>query len=174
VIRPPVESEFESRHTTIIGNTCLYGATNGKLFASGGAGERFAVRNSGAHAVIESAGDHCCEYMTGGCITVLGNTGYNFGAGMTGGFAYVLDLENLFYDRCNPELVDLHRVNGETMEAYRSHLRAVISEFVDETKSAWGAEILEDFDGYLRKFWLVKPKAASLERLLKDTRTRSE
>lgn len=174
VIRPPAESEFESRHTTIIGNTCLYGATSGKLFASGGAGERFAVRNSGVHAVVESAGDHCCEYMTGGCITILGNTGYNFGAGMTGGFAYVLDLENSFYDRCNPELVDLHRINGETMEAYRSHLRAVISEFVDETGSSWGAEIIEDFDGYLRKFWLVKPKAASLERLLKDTRTRSE
>ncbi|MBT7341862.1 MAG: glutamate synthase large subunit, partial [Halieaceae bacterium] len=90
VVYPPRDSIFASQDTSIIGNTCLYGATGGKLFAAGVAGERFGVRNSGAFAVIEGAGDHCCEYMTGGCITVLGPTGVNFGAGMTGGFAYVL------------------------------------------------------------------------------------
>ena len=83
-------SPFQTQNTAIIGNTCLYGATGGKLFAAGTAGERFAVRNSGAFAVIEGAGDHCCEYMTGGIVTVLGKVGHNFGAGMTGGFAYVL------------------------------------------------------------------------------------
>jgi glutamate synthase (NADPH/NADH) large chain len=94
-IFPPKGSPFQTQETAIIGNTCLYGATGGKLFAAGTAGERFAVRNSGAFAVIEGAGDHCCEYMTGGIVTVLGKVGHNFGAGMTGGFAYVLDLDNV-------------------------------------------------------------------------------
>src|SRR5690606_38824801 len=98
VIRPPRNSSFESQNTAIIGNTCLYGGTGGRLFAAGTAGERFGVRNSGVHAVVEGVGDHCCEYMTGGQVTVLGTTGYNFGAGMTGGFAYVLDQENTFVD----------------------------------------------------------------------------
>ena len=93
IIKPPVQSSFVARDTVIMGNTCLYGATGGILFAAGVGGERFAVRNSGATAVIEGAGDHCCEYMTGGVICVLGRTGVNFGAGFTGGFAYVLDLE---------------------------------------------------------------------------------
>jgi len=93
VIRPPKNSIFKSHETTIIGNTCLYGATGGKLYASGLAGERFAVRNSGAHTVVEGIGDHGCEYMTGGLGTILGETGVNFGAGMTGGFAYVYDKE---------------------------------------------------------------------------------
>src|SRR5690606_23096627 len=101
VVVPPPGSQFKTCETAIIGNTCLYGATGGKLFAAGTAGERFAVRNSGAHAVVEGAGDHCCEYMTGGHVTVLGRVGYNFGAGMTGGFAYVLDLDRDFVDRCN-------------------------------------------------------------------------
>ena len=109
VIRPPKGSVFKSQDTAIVGNTCLYGATGGKLFAAGSAGERFGVRNSGAHAVVEGAGDHCCEYMTGGCITVLGKTGYNFGAGMTGGFAYVLDLDGTFHDRFNSELIEIAR-----------------------------------------------------------------
>lgn len=170
VIRPPTGSAFKSQETAIIGNTCLYGATNGKLFAAGSAGERFAVRNSGAHAVIEGAGDHCCEYMTGGCITVLGGTGYNFGAGMTGGFAYVLDLENNFFDKINPELVELHRISTEGTEAHRSHLLRVIREYVEETGSDWGQHILDNFDAMSRKFWLVKPKAANLAQLLKSTR----
>src|SRR5690554_1173932 len=169
VITPPAGSAFRSEQTAIIGNTCLYGATGGKLFAAGVAGERFAVRNSGCHAVIEGAGDHCCEYMTGGMVCVLGRTGYNFGAGMTGGFAYVLDLDNSFFDRLNHELVELQRISGEAMEAYRSHLTGVLTEYVAETGSAWGAEVLEDLDNHIRRFWLVKPKAASLRALLKTT-----
>jgi len=171
VIVPPKGSPFKSQDTAIIGNTCLYGATGGKLFATGTAGERFGVRNSGCHAVIEGAGDHCCEYMTGGMVTVLGRTGLNFGAGMTGGFAYVLDLDNNFFDRVNHELIDLHRISAESMEQHRHHLRAVIQEYVDETGSAWGEELLDRFDEYLRKFWLVKPKAANIKELLKNTRS---
>ena len=170
VIRPPAGSTYHSQETAIIGNTCLYGATGGKLFAAGLAGERFAVRNSGAHAVVEGAGDHCCEYMTGGYVTVLGETGYNFGAGMTGGFAYVLDLHNSFFDRINPELIELHRISTEPMEAHRSHLRTVLREYIAETGSEWGAHVLDEFDGMSRKFWLVKPKAANLENLLKSMR----
>jgi glutamate synthase (NADPH/NADH) large chain len=170
VVFPPRNSSFESRKTVIIGNTCLYGATGGKMFAAGIAGERFGVRNSGCHAVVEGAGDHCCEYMTGGNITVLGPTGYNFGAGMTGGFAYVLDEDRGFIDRYNSELVEIHRISTETFEPYRHHLRANIQEFTDETGSAWGRQLLEDLDDYIGKFWLVKPKAADLDRLLSRLR----
>ncbi|WP_207060600.1 glutamate synthase large subunit [Motiliproteus sp. SC1-56] len=174
VIRPPAASECETQKTSIVGNTCLYGATGGKLFAAGCAGERFGVRNSGADAVIEGAGDHCCEYMTGGLITVLGNTGYNFGAGMTGGFAYVLDLDRSFVDKYNHELVEIHRISNYHMEEYRHHLRSVITEYVEETESAWGRQILDNFDDYITKFWLVKPKAAGLGELLDNMRKRPE
>jgi glutamate synthase (NADPH/NADH) large chain len=166
VVVPPPGSTFKTQDTSIIGNTCLYGATGGKLFAAGVAGERFGVRNSGAHAVVEGAGDHCCEYMTGGLITVLGRTGHNFGAGMTGGFAYVLDLDRDFVDKYNHELVEVHRIRTEGMEEYRNHLRSVIQEYVRETDSAWGHHILDNYMDYLRKFWLVKPMAASLNMLL--------
>ncbi len=170
VIYPPRASEFKSQDTTIIGNTCLYGATGGRLYAAGIAGERFAVRNSGAHAVVEGAGDHCCEYMTGGNITVLGPTGVNFGAGMTGGFAYVLDMDRTFIDKYNSELVEIHRVSSEYMEPYRNHLRGNIREYVEETGSEWGAYLLENFVDYVGKFWLVKPKAAEFDRLLSRLR----
>ena len=168
VVVPPPGSSFKTQDTSIIGNTCLYGATGGRLFASGTAGERFGVRNSGAHAVVEGVGDHCCEYMTGGHITVLGETGHNFGAGMTGGFAYVLDLNKEFVDKYNHELVEVHRIRMEGMEEYRSHLRSVIEEFVIETGSEWGKHILDNYMDFTRKFWLVKPKAASLKMLLND------
>lgn len=105
VVRPPRGARFEARSTAIIGNTCLYGATGGELFAAGRAGERFAVRNSGALAVVEGAGDHCCEYMTDGVVLVLGKVGLNFGAGFTGGLAYVLDVDRDFVDRYNHELI---------------------------------------------------------------------
>ncbi|GAC1029968.1 glutamate synthase large subunit [Pseudomonas sp. No.21] len=170
VITPPKGSPFKTQESAIIGNTCLYGATGGKLFAAGTAGERFAVRNSGAHTVVEGTGDHCCEYMTGGFVCVLGKTGYNFGSGMTGGFAYVLDLDNSFVDRVNHELVEIQRISNEAMEAYRSHLHSVLAEYVKETESEWGAHLLENLDDYLRKFWLVKPKAANLASLLSSTR----
>ncbi len=174
VIFPPRDSEFKSQETAIIGNTCLYGATGGKLFAAGCAGERFAVRNSGTFAVVEGAGDHCCEYMTGGNVTVLGPTGVNFGAGMTGGFAYVLDEKNNFFDKYNNELVEIQRVNTESLEAYRNHLRANILEFVKETGSSWGQHILDNFADYIGKFWMVKPKAANLDSLLENTKQRPE
>jgi glutamate synthase (NADPH/NADH) large chain len=174
VIRPPSVSSFKSQETSIVGNTCLYGATGGKLFAAGTAGERFGVRNSGAHAVVEGAGDHCCEYMTGGLVTVLGVTGQNFGAGMTGGFAYVLDESNTFVDQYNHELVEIQRISSEDMEPYRNFLRGVIREHVSETGSEWAGNILDNFDDYIGRFWLVKPKAASLRSLLATTRGRPE
>ncbi|MBY4675582.1 glutamate synthase large subunit [Marinobacterium arenosum] len=174
VLYPFKEVNFKSNETSILGNTCLYGATGGKLFAAGRAGERFAVRNSGVHAVVEGAGDHCCEYMTGGLVTVLGPTGYNFGAGMTGGFAYVLDLDNSFVDKYNHELVEIHRIHTEQMEIYKNHLRSVIIEFTKETGSAWGQELIDNLDDYIGRFWLVKPKAASLNALLDNMRSQSE
>lgn len=174
VLRPPRNSAFKSHVTSIMGNTCLYGATGGKLFAAGTAGERCGVRNSGAHVVVEGAGDHCCEYMTGGVVTVLGQVGLNFGAGMTGGFAYVLDEAGDFVDRYNHELVDIHRVNSEPLEPHRNHLRSVIIEFTQETESVWGQHLLNNFDDYIGKFWLIKPKAASLGGLLVSFKQRGE
>ena len=174
VIYPPKVSEFASQETSIIGNTCLYGATGGQLFAAGTAGERFGVRNSGAFAVVEGAGDHCCEYMTGGNITVLGDTGVNFGAGMTGGFAYVLDQSNRFVDRYNNELVEIQRINSEHLEAYRNHLRNNIQTFINETGSQWGQHILDHWADFVGKFWLVKPKAASVDTLLDTIKQRPE
>ncbi len=174
VIYPPKVSEFASQETSIIGNTCLYGATGGQLFAAGTAGERFGVRNSGAFAVVEGAGDHCCEYMTGGNITVLGDTGVNFGAGMTGGFAYVLDQSNRFVDRYNNELVEIQRINSEYLEAYRNHLRSNIQTFINETGSQWGQHILDHWADFVGKFWLVKPKAASVDTLLDTIKQRPE
>ncbi|MDA3921314.1 MAG: glutamate synthase large subunit [Salinisphaera sp.] len=172
IIRPPENSTFVAREAAIIGNTCLYGATGGTLYAAGQAGERFGVRNSGAIAVVEGIGDHGCEYMTGGCVVVLGGTGVNFGAGMTGGAAYILDEKREFVDRYNHELIDIHRVVSETMEAHRHYLRDMIEEYVEATGSAWGAEILEDFRDYVGQFWLVKPKAESVETII-DTLTRA-
>jgi glutamate synthase (NADPH/NADH) large chain len=170
VIRPPENVSYVVRETAIIGNTCLYGATGGQLFAAGIAGERFCVRNSGATAVIEGAGDHCCEYMTDGVIVVLGRTGVNFGAGMTGGFAYVLDIERDFVDRYNHELIDIHRVTPESMEAHLHHLRALIMQHIEATGSEWGEQIVEDYRTFLPKFWLVKPKAAELGSLIESLR----
>ena len=170
VLAPPAGSTFLARETPIMGNTCLYGATGGELYAAGSAGERFAVRNSGALAVIEGAGDHCCEYMTGGVVSVLGRTGLNFGAGFTGGFAYVLDLDRDFVDRYNHELVDIHRISVEGMEQNLHHLRGLIEAHVQATGSAWGAEILNDFRSFLGKFWLVKPKAAAIDTLIENLR----
>ena len=174
VLRPPHRSTFRAEETSIMGNTCLYGATGGRLFAAGRAGERFAVRNSGAHAVVEGLGDHGCEYMTGGLVTVLGPTGSNFAAGMTGGFAYVFDPDNSFVDRYNHELVEIQRIHSGYMEEYRNHLHQVIEEFCRETNSDWGWRLLDDFQDYIGRFWLVKPKAADIEGLLDRLRQRGE
>jgi glutamate synthase (NADPH) large chain len=170
VVRPPADAPYASQDAAIIGNTCLYGATDGELYAAGRAGERFAVRNSGALAVVEGAGDHCCEYMTGGVVAVLGKVGLNFGAGMTGGFAYVLDLERNFVDCYNHELVDILRISPEGMENYMQHLRRLVTRHVELTDSDWGRQILRDFRGLQYKFWLVKPKAASLSVLAEELR----
>jgi glutamate synthase (NADPH/NADH) large chain len=168
VLRAPSGSRFEARHTVIAGNTCLYGATGGEFYAAGVAGERFAVRNSGARAVVEGAGDHCCEYMTGGVVAVLGRTGLNFGAGFTGGFAYVLDTERDFVDRYNHELIDIQRISSEGMEHYLQHLRGLIEAHVEYTESVWGQRLLDEFRDFLPKFWLAKPKAASMESLVES------
>jgi glutamate synthase (NADPH/NADH) large chain len=169
-IHPPAGAGYTAHETAIIGNTCVYGATGGRLFAAGRAGERFAVRNSGATAVIEGSGDHCCEYMTDGVVVVLGSTGVNFGAGMTGGFAYVLDLDRDFVDRYNHELIDIHRITPESMEAHLHHLRSLITAHVEATGSEWGAAILDDYRTFLPKFWMVKPKASELGSLIESLR----
>ncbi|QDF66293.1 glutamate synthase large subunit [Shewanella sp. SNU WT4] len=152
---PPHGSNFKTERSAIIGNTCLYGATGGKLFASGTAGERFAVRNSGAIAVVEGVGDNACEYMTGGIVLVLGKTGANFGAGMTGGFAYVFDQYNKFDKRLNRELVDSQAVSSSI---HQQHLKALIQQHVALTQSEHGAMILNDFENWIDCFVLVKPK----------------
>ncbi len=170
VLKPHARSSFVARDTVIMGNTCLYGATGGELYAAGTAGERFAVRNSGALAVVEGAGDHCCEYMTGGVVCVLGRTGVNFGAGFTGGFAYVLDMERDFVDRYNHELIDIHRVSPEGMGIHVQHLRGLIEQHVDATESLWGAQLLNDLRSYVGRFWVVKPKAAAIDSLLENLR----
>jgi glutamate synthase (NADPH/NADH) large chain len=170
VLKPPKAASYVARDTVIMGNTCLYGATGGQLFAAGQAGERFAVRNSGAVAVIEGTGDHCCEYMTGGVVCVLGRTGLNFGAGLTGGFAYVLDMDHSFVDRYNHELIDIHRLTPEDMENYVHHLEELMRLHVAETGSVWGQEILDDLRSFIVRFWLVKPKAASIDSLIEHLR----
>jgi len=164
VIRPPVGSAFRSHEATIIGNTCLYGATGGKLYAAGRAGERFAVRNSGAITVVEGIGDNGCEYMTGGIVCVLGRTGVNFGAGMTGGFAYVLDEEGDFRKRVNNELVEV--LDVEQLAIHEEHLRGLITEHVQLTGSHRGEEILADWPAWASKFTLVKPKSSDVKALL--------
>ena len=168
VIYPPKVSTFEPHRNIIIGNTCLYGATGGELFASGMAGERFGVRNSGAFAVIQGAGYHCCEYMTGGTIIVLGDTGLNFGAGMSGGMAFVYDESEKFSTRINHELVDASKLVGEDTEPYRVFLNASIERHLALTGSPRAKWLLDNLDAEIGKFWLVKPKRISLEALLDD------
>ena len=157
------------KNPSLVGNTCLYGATGGELYVSGRAGERFAVRNSGAKAVIEGAGDHCCEYMTGGHVTVLGSVGANFGAGMTGGFAYVLDEDRTFFDNCNRGLVNLERITTEDMQSHRKHLKEIISRHYKYTNSQKAKELVDDFDRFEPYFWLVLPAASNIHDLLKAT-----
>ena len=156
-------------NTSLVGNTCLYGATGGNLYVSGRAGERFAVRNSGANAVIEGAGDHCCEYMTGGQVTVLGSVGANFGAGMTGGFAYVLDEERTFFDNCNRGLVNIERITTEDMQSHRKYLKEIIAKHYKKTNSVKAKMLIEDFERYEPYFWLVVPAASNIQDLLKAT-----
>ena len=169
VIKNDSDFAFNDNRTILAGNTCLYGATGGEVYVSGSVGERFGVRNSGAKAVIEGAGDHCCEYMTGGHITVLGDVGLNFAAGMTGGFAYVLDEDRTFFDKCNRGLVGLERITTEEMQPHRKHLKEILSNHYKYTNSQKAKEILEDFDRFESNFWLVIPAASNIQDLLKAT-----
>ncbi|CAO3416042.1 glutamate synthase large subunit [Azospirillum doebereinerae] len=155
VVRPPTSSPLLSNENTIIGNTVLYGATAGKLFAAGQAGERFAVRNSGATVVVEGCGSNGCEYMTGGTAVILGKVGDNFGAGMTGGMAYIYDADDSLPLYINDESVIFQRVE---VTHYEAQLRGLIEEHVAETHSRFAAEILNDWERELTKFWQIVPK----------------
>jgi len=155
VVKPPLESNLVSNENTIIGNTVLYGATSGKLFASGQSGERFAVRNSGAEAVIEGCDSNGCEYMTGGCVVILGKVGDNFAAGMTGGMAFVYDAENEFENYVNPESVIWQKPETENWKMY---LKNLIKEHFDETQSKISEKILKNFEQEIKNFKQVCPK----------------
>ena len=154
IVYPPKGSSFVQNENIIIGNVALYGATSGKAFINGVAGERFCVRNSGALAVVEGVGDHGCEYMTGGRVVVLGDTGKNFAAGMSGGIAYVLDENNDLYIRVNKEMISMSEITNkyDVIE-----LKQMIQEHVAYTNSEKGKEILEHFGEYLPKFKKIIP-----------------
>jgi len=168
VVRPRPSSTLISHENTIIGNTVLYGATAGKLFASGQAGERFAVRNSGASTVIEGCGSNACEYMTGGIAVILGSVGHNFGAGMTGGMAFIYDTEDNFADRVNDESIIYQRIESAHWE---NILRTLIAEHFSETSSMRAENILSGWEYELPKFWQICPKEmlSRLEFPLSDT-----
>ncbi len=154
IIKPPIEITYDPAKNVIVGNTCLYGATGGTLFANGGAGERFGVRNSKGQAVIEGAGDHCCEYMTGGVIVVLGNVGRNVGAGMTGGLAYFLDEDGTFAAKVNREIVKIQRV---TTPAGEQQLKELIQAHAERTDSPKAKMILANWGDFMPQFWQVVP-----------------
>jgi glutamate synthase (NADPH/NADH) large chain len=154
LVVPPEGSTFESDQNIIIGNTVLYGATMGEIFISGVAGERFAVRNSGATAVVEGVGDHCCEYMTGGRVVVLGKTGRNFAAGMSGGVAYVLDEEGDFDYYCNMGMVELSLVEDLND---KKELSDLIARHYELTGSSVAEKILTHMDEYMDRFIKVVP-----------------
>jgi glutamate synthase domain-containing protein 3 len=152
-VMPPENALFAAEENVLIGNTVLYGATAGRAFFRGLAGERFAVRNSGASAVVEGVGDHGCEYMTGGRVVVLGATGLNFAAGMSGGIAYVLDEHGRFGDQCNMGLVGFDEITAEDA----AELHALVEEHHLRTQSPVAARLLRDWDGALRSFVKVMP-----------------
>jgi glutamate synthase (NADPH/NADH) large chain len=170
VLRPRPSSKLVPHDNTIIGNTVLYGATGGKLFAAGQAGERFAVRNSGATVVVEGCGSNGCEYMTGGTAVILGKVGDNFAAGMTGGMAFIYDNGFGFEKKVNPESVIWQRIASQHWEA---ELRTLIDEHVRETASPLGEAILAGWEYELPKFWQICPKemVARLEWPLSDKKT---
>jgi glutamate synthase domain-containing protein 3 len=153
-VRPHADATFTAEDNVIVGNTVLYGATSGRAFFRGMAGERFAVRNSGVHAVVEGVGDHGCEYMTGGRVVVLGPTGLNFAAGMSGGVAYVLDETGRFPSRCNPELVELEPLNERDV----IELRDLVAEHAQRTGSPVAERVLEAWEATLPKIVKVMPR----------------
>ncbi|MBF0563394.1 MAG: glutamate synthase subunit alpha, partial [Alphaproteobacteria bacterium] len=197
IIYPPPNSRRVAEDNILIGNTVLYGAIAGECYFRGVAGERFAVRNSGATTVVEGVGDHCCEYMTGGTVVVLGRTGRNFAAGMSGGVAYVLDEDGEFERRCNLSMVELQPVteeeraldqNGHQRGDLEAHglvdvmhdmtrfdaqrLRLLIENHVKYTNSSRGRQILADWNSYLRRFVKVMP--VDYRRALEEMRAKTE
>jgi len=154
IVYPPKGSDFLAEENIIVGNVVLYGATGGEVFIRGVAGERFAVRNSGAVTVVEGVGDHGCEYMTGGRVVVLGRTGRNFAAGMSGGIAYVLDIDKDFAQHCNLEMVDLEHLE---VEAEDSFVRFLIERHINYTDSDYARGILERWEENRTRFVKVMP-----------------
>ena len=173
VVYPPRAATFRARDNIITGNVNLFGATGGEVYINGMAGERFAVRNSGAIAVVEGLGDHGCEYMTGGMVVVLGRTGVNFAAGMSGGIAYVLDEDQLFDTMCNLEMVDVEPI---TEAKDRKRLREMVERHVMYTRSEHATRILRDWDEMLPRFVKVMPidYRKALERIAKDESRETE
>ncbi|MBN1443968.1 MAG: glutamate synthase, partial [Planctomycetes bacterium] len=165
IVYPPKESTFVPEENIIIGSVCLYGATGGEAYFRGRAAERFCVRNSGARAVVEGAGDHGCEYMTGGRVVILGRTGRNFAAGMSGGIAYVWDVDGGFSSRCNLEMVDLERVQTEEDE---TELKELIASHCSATGSALARRIFDEWDREVARFVKVMP--ADYKRVLERSR----
>ncbi|MFL5841551.1 MAG: glutamate synthase-related protein, partial [Thermoleophilaceae bacterium] len=153
-VRPPKDAAYVAEENVVVGNTLLYGATSGKAFFRGLAGERFAVRNSGVNAVVEGLGDHGCEYMTGGRVVVLGTTGRNFAAGMSGGIAYVLDKSGTFHERCNMGLVDLETPSGDDF----GEIHAMVKEHAERTESPVAKDVLENWRLYERAWVKVMPQ----------------
>ena len=154
IIKPSAQGEKFSG----AGNTCLYGATGGKLYVRASVGERFAVRNSGCVTIVEGTGDNACEYMTGGVVITLGRTGINFGAGMTGGLAFVYDEKREFIDNLNQELIEALRIDTDDTERMRIYLKKMLKDYIAETGSEKATYILENFRLEIRNFWMVKPK----------------
>jgi glutamate synthase (NADPH/NADH) large chain len=153
-VKPPAEVTFVAADSVIVGNTVLYGATSGRAFFAGRAGERFGVRNSGAMAVVEGTGDHACEYMTGGTVVVLGLTGRNFGAGMSGGLAFVFDEDGAFTSRCNMGMVSVEPLADPADEA---RVQALVDEHVARTGSVRGRNLLARWDEVRGRFKKVIP-----------------
>ncbi|HZZ75896.1 MAG TPA: glutamate synthase subunit alpha, partial [Puia sp.] len=154
IVYPASDAGFVPEENFIIGNVAFYGATSGEAFIRGKAGERFAVRNSGANAVVEGIGDHGCEYMTGGRVLILGSTGRNFAAGMSGGIAYVYNVDGNFPSLCNPEMIDLDPLNEEDIR----EIKDMISRHYAYTGSTVAKFVLQDFENQLRNFVKVFPK----------------
>jgi glutamate synthase domain-containing protein 3 len=168
--REGMGEHFKAEENVIVGNTLLYGATDGRAFFRGLAGERFGVRNSGARAVVEGVGDHCCEYMTGGRVVVLGPTGRNFAAGMSGGVAYVLDEHGSFAERCNMGMVGFEALSAEDA----SELRALIEEHERRTDSPVAGRVLGDWEGLLSRGAFVKVMPNDYKRVLDEQAEQAE
>ena len=166
IIKTPLEIKESANKMIIIGNTCLYGATGGKLYAEGIAGERFGVRNSGCTAVIEGSGDHTCEYMTGGAVVVLGDTGNNFGAGMTGGLAFVYDKNKSFKNKINTQSVEISNLSNKVYSDHQGYLLKLLKSYYKKTKSIHADILINNYKEEIKNFVMVKPKASNYKELL--------